>query len=176
MCNYIRTSDDNSLEYEIHEKGNYVKKVLDRTGYMSSNVTKSYVWGKLYRRTSMDGLLFDKQEKIEDAWFNMQFVFRNKNMEACFIDIPLYGYYVRANSLVSYIDRFCVLKLSQKCFQCAQDEKDAQMRDVFYLECLKRGLFARYAFNLYGDKINAKISYKLMKDSLIHMKKSKGRD
>ena len=103
----------------------------------------------------------------------MQFVFRNKNMEACFIDIPLYGYYVRANSLVSYIDRFCVLKLSQKCFQCAQDEKDAQMRDVFYLECLKRGLFARYAFNLYGDKINAKVSYKLMKDSLIHMKKSK---
>lgn len=56
---------------------------------MSSRVTKTNVWGKLYKRTSLEGLLFDEQEKIEDAWFNMQFVFRNKNMEACFIDIPL---------------------------------------------------------------------------------------
>lgn len=173
VCNYIRTSDDNSLEYEIHEKGNYVKKVLDRTGYMSSHVTKTYVWGKLYRRTSLEGILFDEQEKIEDAWFNMQFVFHNKNMRACFIDIPLYGYYVRANSLISYIDRFCVLKLSQKCFQCAQDEKDAQMRDIFYLECLKRGLSARYAFDLYGDKTNVKICSRLLKNSLMHMKTGK---
>ena len=56
---------------------------------MSAHVTKSYVWGKLYKRTSLEGILFDEQEKIEDAWFNMQFVFRNKNMEAFFIDIPL---------------------------------------------------------------------------------------
>lgn len=91
---------------------------------------------------------FDEQEKIEDDWFNLQFAFRNPDLRGCFIDIPLYGYYVRANSLVTYLDRFCTLKLAQKCFRYAEMEKDVQMRDIFYLESIKRGLSARYAFAL----------------------------
>ena len=170
ICNYVRTSDDNALNHDLIQCESFEEKTLDRKEYMSAHVTKSYVWGKLYKRKCLEGLLFDEQEKIEDAWFNMQFVLLNKNMKACFVDIPLYGYYVRANSLVSYIDRFCILKLSQKCFQCVQDEIDEQMRDIFYLECLKRWLFARYSFNLYDEKADAKICTKLLKDSLRHMK------
>lgn len=173
VCNYVRTSDDSALNHDLIQCESFEEKILDRKEYMSAHVTKSYVWGKLYKRKSLEGLLFDEQEKIEDAWFNMQFVLLNKNMKACFVDIPLYGYYVRANSLVSYIDRFCILKLSQKCFQCVQDEIDEQMRDIFYLECLKRWLFARYSFNLYDEKADAKICTKLLKDSLRHMKNGK---
>lgn len=173
VCNYVRTSDDNALDYDVTERGCYEEKILDRGEYMSAHVTKSYVWAKLYKRECLEGLSFDEQEKIEDDWFNLQFASRNPDMRGCFIDIPLYGYYIRENSLVTYLDRFCILKLAQKCFRYAGMEKDAGMRDIFYLECIKRGLSARYEFGLRGDRANAKVCHELLKKSVACMKKGK---
>lgn len=173
VCNYVRTSDNNALEYDVAGYGISEGKILDRRAYMSAHVTKSYVWAKLYKRECLGGLSFDKQEKIEDDWFNLQFASRNPDMRGCFIDIPLYGYYIRENSLVTYLDRFCILNLAQKCFRYAGMEKDAGMRDIFYLECMKRGLTSRYEFALRGDKANAKVCHELLKKSVACMKKGK---
>ena len=173
ICNFVRTSDEKSLDYDIRTYERYSKKILTRRKFRFSRITKSYVWAKLYKRECLEGLFFDEQEKIEDDWFNLQFASRNPDLRGCFIDIPLYGYYVRANSLVTYLDRFCILKLAQKCFRYAQIEKDVQMRDIFYLESIKRGLSARYAFALQGDNVNEKICHELVKNSVAQMKRGK---
>ena len=173
ICNFVRTSNDNALDYDVHTYGRCAKKILNRRRFRSSRITKSYVWAKLYKRECLEGLSFDEQEQIEDDWFNVQFVSQNPNMRGYFIDIPMYGYYIRTNSLVTRIDRFSILKLAQKCFQYAGEETDAGMRDIFYLECIKRGLASRYEFGLRGDKANAKVCQKLLKNSVACMKKGK---
>ena len=47
------------------------------------------------------------------------------------------------------------------------------MQDIFYLECIKRELSSRYEFRLRGDKANAKVCQKLLKNSVACMKKGK---
>lgn len=94
-------------------------------------------------------------------------------MRGDFIDIPLYGCYIRENSLVTLIDRLCTLKFAQKCFQYADVEMGAVMRDIFYLECIKRALSSRYEFALRGDKANVKVCHELLKKSVACMKKNK---
>ena len=64
-------------------------------------------------------------------------------------------------------------QLAQKCFRYAGMEKDAGMRDIFYPECIKRGLSARYEFGLRGDRANAKVCHELLKNSVACMKKGK---
>ena len=131
------------------------------------------MWTKLYKRECLEGLSLDEQEQIEDDWYNLQFVSRNPNMTGCFIDIPLYGYFIRANSLVTRIDRFSILNLARKCFRYANTDTDVQMKDILYLECIKRGLSSRYEFALRGDKANVKVCHELLKKSVACMKKGK---
>ena len=173
VCNYIRTSNESALKCGTVEDGKYEEKSLSREEYMSAHVTKSYVWAKLYKRECLKDLSFDEKEQIEDDWFNVQFVSRNPNMKAYFVDVPLYGYYIRENSLATYIDRFSILNLSHKCYQYANVEKDVAMQEILYLECLKRGLSARYDFELHADKSNTEICQKLLKDSVRKIRKRK---
>lgn len=167
VCSYIHDLNVDVSKGDMGDQyRNFESKILNRTEYMYKHITKDYVWGKLYKRECLDGITFDEELRIEDTWFNMQFAAHNPNMKACYINIPLYGYYVRKNSLVSYINCFSILKLAEQCFKCAQEEMDVQMREIFLLECLKRGLNARYDFALRRDKVNVKICYELLKNSV----------
>ena len=174
VCNYNRTSEDSVLEYDFYAHKSYLEKDLNREEYISLHVTKSYVWGRLYKRISLEGVFFDEQVKtLEDVWFNAQFASRNPNMKGFFIDVPLYGYYIRTNSLVTTIDRFCKLKLAEKYYYCVMNEIDNQMKDILCLEALKKGLAARYDFYVYREKVNAKICQELLKDNVVRLKKNK---
>lgn len=141
VCNYVRTKGADECDEVVCDVGCKFK-VLTRKEYMSAHVTKTYVWGKLFKRDCLQGILFDETEKIEDEWFNLEFVSKNPDMKCCFVDIPLYYYYICENSLMNYIDRFCILKLAKKCFEYAVLEKDIEMREILYLESLKRALSA----------------------------------
>lgn len=99
---------------------------------------------------------FDENEKIEDVAYNMAVALRNPELRAVYVDLKLYAYYMRANSLVSFIDRFDIFKLAESMYRSACDIEDCRMRDTLYEESLKRCLVARYDFQLHKEKKNVR--------------------
>lgn len=146
---FQRTVNSNSMDYRI---SNYSVKELDSVSFFSSQETKIYVWGRIYRRNLVKDILFDRSEKIEDVTYNMEVALRNPNLKAAYVDLKIYAYYMRANSLVSFVNRFDIFKLAENMYKRTWDIEECWMKDTLYEECLKRCLVARYDFQLHGEK------------------------
>lgn len=160
---FLRTMDSNSMDYRID---NYRVKELDAVSFFSSQETKVYVWGRIYRRALVQDILFDENEKIEDVAYNMAVALRNPELRAVYVDLKLYAYYIRANSLVSFIDRSDIFKLAESMYKRTCDTEDSRMKDTLYVESLKRCLVARYDFQLHKDKEKSRQSDLLAKKCL----------
>ena len=130
--------------------------ILDRYQYVSNRITKSHVWGRLYKKDCIKDILFDETEKVEDAYYNMLVILNNENLKSCYCDNPLYDYYVRDGSLVNYIGGKEILNLIKKYYDLACNETNTKMRETIFIDILKRGLSARYSLMIYEDKIKIK--------------------
>lgn len=146
---FLRTTDLDSMDYRID---NYWIKELDSVSYFSSRETKIYVWGRIYRRNLVENILFDENEKIEDVIYNMEVALRNPELKAAYVNLKIYAYYMRENSLVSFVNRFDIFKLAEKIYRSTCDIKDCRMKDTLYEESLKRCLVVRYDFQLHREK------------------------
>ena len=69
VCDHLRTEDVHCTEYEIKK---YDINDLDRISNMSSHKTNSYVWGRIFKREIIANILFQEDEKVEDAVYNLQ--------------------------------------------------------------------------------------------------------
>lgn len=163
---FLRTTDSNSMDYRI---GNCSVKELDSVAFFSSQETKVYVWGRIYRRDLVKDILFDKNEKIEDVAYNMTVALRNPELRAAYVDLKIYAYYMRANSLVSFVNRFDIFKLAENMYKSTRDIEECRMKDTLYEECLKRCLVARYDFQLHREKKSVRQSDLLAKKCLKQM-------
>lgn len=160
---FLRTTDFNSMDYRI---GNYSVKELDSVAFISLQETKVYVWGRIYRRNLVKDIWFDKNQKIEDVAYNMAVAMRNPELKAAYVELKLYAYYMRANSLVSFVDRFDIFKLAEYMYKSTWDIEDCRMKDTLYEECLKKCLVARYDFRLHREKESVRQSDLLAKKCL----------
>lgn len=172
ICDPLRTEDVHCMAYEIKK---YDINDLDRISYMSSHKTKSYVWGRIFKREIIANILFQEDEKVEDAVYNLQVALKNPNLKAAFVDLPLYAYFVRAGSLVSKIKGSDVFNLAKRFYNSAAEEQDKKTKDVLYRECLKRSLSARYDFSLHKKKAERKQCDLLAKNSLKLMSGNKAK-
>ncbi len=76
--------------------------ILDNSDAMEAIVTESWlkqpVWYKLYRRETVEGILFEKGKYHEDVFWSYQPVARAKRV--CVFDAPLYFYRQREESIM----------------------------------------------------------------------------
>lgn len=160
VCSYIRTKDENGLP-KIDSDSAIQTRNLCRKEVASSHETKSYVWGRIYKRELIENIYFDEQEMVEDAVFNSNVFVAKKELKAVYVNAPLYAYFIREGSLISGFNAKTYLNLCEKYYLCACEEQDAEMREIWALESVKRGLSAGYFFEMDGSIDQAKNSYKM---------------
>lgn len=170
VCQYFRTSEEAVLEFEVRE----VSEVqYNRRDYMSSHTVKSYVWGRIYKRSTVSSIRFKEKVQFEDALYNLMFVSANPLLNAAVIDEKLYAYYSREGSLVSMTKNSGIFYMAKSFFECAMKENDFEMRDIFFIESIKTGLSSRYGYQILGEKAKEKECHRLLKKTwgLIQNKK-----
>lgn len=148
ICNYIRSYKSGSVETDDA----YRVQSISPIDVLKNKELKSYVWGKLFRHQLVDEIRFSESEKLEDSLYNMDVLLNNKNLKINHVDVPLYYYFVRADSLVNNIEAYSVLSLA-KCFKEYYDkENEAEWKKVLAIEIIKRTLSARYIFIIIKNK------------------------
>lgn len=163
VCAYWRTKDQNCMNYNLVWQQ---VRELDRNSYMVSHETKRTVWGRIYKRSILEGILFDEKMKIEDTTYNMMVALKNPHLIGAYVDLALYAYYIRENSLVSFLEARDTFQLAEQYFLHATEEEDAATKELLYKECLKSGLYVRYNYRLDRDKEGEKQCNSLMKNCL----------
>ena len=110
---------------------------------------KTYVWGKLIRRTLLEGERFvENIQCLEDIAFNAHVFASSDGINTLFIPIPLSCYFVREGSLSRIMKIKDSLILSEVLYQYAHSTDNSVAKSVYLQESLKRALSVRYLSTL----------------------------
>lgn len=101
ICNYIRTSNSYSATIKANEVN---KKVLSSTEAVKKLWSKDKIafvtaWGKIYKNNLWNKLRFPKGLIHEDEYITYKLLYCAK--KTVFVDIPLYFYYQRVESIMA---------------------------------------------------------------------------
>ena len=164
VCAYERTKDVACMERSLSLE-NKVRE-LDRNSYMMSHETKKQVWGRIYKKSSIQGILFDEEIKMEDVVYNITFALNNPNLKGGYVDLAIYAYYIRENSLISFFRTCDILQVAQQYYKCTDGENEEAVKEVLYKESLKNCLYARYIYRLEKNKEGERQCNILLKNCL----------
>ena len=132
------------------------EKMLTRAEFMSAHNTKSFIWGRLYRREMIGDLRFDETIHIEDAPFNAALMQANPAAGIVYVDLRLYLYNQREESLSKGFGREEYYELGAYYCDCAETERDPAMKSIFAEEGVKRGLSAMLSWWMDCDTPNVR--------------------
>lgn len=116
VCDYKRT-----VQYIIEGFPKIVikPKFMSHLDIMENGRTsiKNYIWGRIYSKRILQGCSFVEDLKIgEDTAFNIDVLLRKKDLKFVYIDIPMYYYYDRENSVVHTINQADVIDVIEKAY------------------------------------------------------------
>lgn len=145
-CQIIRTKDDLNTSTISKEFGNEIEifnveealkeLILDRKFHQ-------YVWNKLYKVEVVNKICFEKGKINEDEFWTYQVFGKAKKIGL--INIPLYYYYQRDNSIMSKkytlkrLDALEAKMLRQKYIECSYPKLFAIAKMNFFMSCLYQG-------------------------------------
>lgn len=132
-CNYRRGEnfspiDDNDYCIELFDTVSAMSALID-------NHIEQVVWNKLYRRSVIDGILFEKGKYHEDEFWSYQVFAKVKRY--CQITYTGYNYFVRSDSIMG--DQYSLKRL---------DAVEAKARRQKFLETEMPNLMCKGAHNL----------------------------
>lgn len=132
VCTYCRTSEFD-IEKTKTDVGDCNVQLFTGEDNLNQYVIKSYIWGRLYRSESIKGIFFCEDINIsEDKAFNISVLSNSQRLKVSYVDLALYFYYNRADSVVNNTSGLELRKLSK-----------------YYLEQVKKNIS-----NEYSAKIN----------------------
>lgn len=141
MCGYWNVEKTGA---QVEKLKIHTQETMNREEFMAFNRVKSYVWGKLYRREIIDGVLFSEQLKIEDADFNLKAIEKNPFLKAVCINEPLYFYVQRSNGLASKLQWKDYYLVAERCYNTAENLSEDGTQKLFLEDSIKRCLWAWY--------------------------------
>ena len=142
-CETVRTTGKNAMtDTEVTDIG---KAVVFRTEealklLIQDDCFHQYVWNKLYKRSVIQDILFEKGKTNEDEFWTYQ-IFGNAK-KICKIDVPLYFYFQRSTSIMG--TRYSLKRL---------DALEAKMQRQKYIEETYPGLKEVALVNLFTSCI-----------------------
>lgn len=154
ICGFSRPTEVESFDaYNLQEING---RELNLEGIYRNRAAKTYAWGKLYRSKLTEGSRFVEGVRIaEDAAFNALVLGKHTQVRACWLDLPLYMYYVRIGSLAYQLKGKETLDLGEIFEQYTGEISSERVKRIYITEALKRGLSARYSLSLQrGDMLN----------------------
>lgn len=104
-CDYVKFTDEKELAPLSEQKMDIEAKLMSPLGIINTDHLNRYVWGRIYRKSLLDGLQFDEEIQLgEDTAYNLQALCRKENLNFQYISLPLYYYFKREDSAVSLLD------------------------------------------------------------------------
>lgn len=165
-CGYINVSSDyNKINTKLLNKSFVKGKDQCRKKYLSKSNTTNFNCNKLYRRSILDGVRYEKLHFSEDYVFNAK-VFSNCNKYAS-IDQSLYYYVNHKESVTSEkfsIKKLDIVKAGKIVFEF-YDRVDPELQryaSFYIINNIKKLYREMYQFYDDDDKLN--IEKKLLKD------------
>ena len=143
MCSFVSTTD--YIEPAWIDATTLEVQKMTLADVFHGHYTRSYVWGKLYRRTLVQEYRFIENVRIaEDAAFNGAALGECDDLRACFVKVPLYYYYRRPGSLSHQLKGYNAYTLACIFEEYAQKTTKQMARRLYLIDAIKRGLIARY--------------------------------
>ena len=143
ICGIVRKSEMSTFEHYNVES--VATKGLDLEGIFSNHAAKSYAGGKIYKKDLTVGKRFCEDVSFgEDVIYNASVFCGKLNVCVCYIECPLYFYYLREGSLVANHTHNDIWLLAQTYAQNAREAESDRVQRIFWREAIKRGLSARY--------------------------------
>ncbi|MBQ7890380.1 MAG: glycosyltransferase [Erysipelotrichaceae bacterium] len=169
ICDYQRVYENkNPDKYDdIRTKKISIEDIL------SEHKLKGYVWGKLYKKELLNGNQFSECTKVEDAFFNIAIYSNHPHLNAVYIDVPLYYYFVRQGSLITKFNGTELIELASSYEQLIHRFDNLNVQKLLCTEILKRCLSARYTFSVRNEKDRMPECQRMMKSALFELKKNK---
>lgn len=159
-------------EYETISIENISVNELSLEQIYSNHDTKSYVTGRLFRRSIIADTLFPEGIVLEDAIFNAIVMCKPKTLNVVHIPVSMYYYFQRPTSLVHKINGLDLIKLSELYLKYTISETDDQSKKLFAIETIKRTLFARYVLSFSKkDNHSKKECNKILKNAINQLNK-----
>lgn len=170
LCDYICINDSSDFS---KKKIPYQSSVISREDLMSKHGMKSFVWGRIYTKNIIGRVRFDANIKVEDAVFNALLMQMNADVRIVHIDLQLYAYYQREDSLMSGFGTDVYSELSLFYFECAILESNLVMKNIFATESVKRGLSAMLNYWMDRDALSVRKCQRMMWKSVKFVDKYK---
>lgn len=99
VCNAFKVSPSDSVDEEHYRHIHFQK--LDSRAFFKNYYARHMVWGRLYKRESLQGHAFVSEVKIsDDTLFNLEVVKTMDDPLVYWTDLPLYYYLQRDDSFV----------------------------------------------------------------------------
>lgn len=170
ICSYVRTKGD----IDWPEIGEYKEQVVDALTMINTYAIKNFAWRRLFRRSSIEGIWFDENEKIEDYVFNMDLiVFGPKELKMVYTDIPLYAYFMREGSLVTKLNIEYNLQIAERLCRYLPQADNKIKRRIVADEAVVIALSARYSYLILKDQEKVKRCNIVIRSCIAEMKKKK---
>ncbi len=147
-------SKKNEFENIIFESLNVHELSLEQI--YSNHNTKSYVTGRLFRKSIIKNTIFPEGIVLEDALFNALVMCKTHPLKVTHVHVAMYYYFQRQASLVHKINGKDLVELSEVYLTHTLSETDKQAKKIFAIETIKRTLFARYILSFSKENISEK--------------------
>ena len=135
-------------DFENISISNYNIKELNLDQIYSNHGAKSYVTGRLFRRSIIEDFTFPENVSVlEDAIFNAKVLCGTSKLKVSYIPVEMYYYFSRSDSLMHQINALSFLGISELYLEYSLSESDPRHKKIFLVETIKRTLFTRYVLS-----------------------------
>lgn len=120
--------------------------------FFESHLTRTYIWGRLLRRSALGDLRFDPSMRVgENGIFNGELWMQRPDLSACVVNTELYYYVQREGSAMAQSN------VSDLFFVAIEYERrltaDSRSDSIFLIPAIRRGLMVRYLLtHIYPDR------------------------
>lgn len=128
------TSENNSA---LHEQVPAFNQ-LNYSHLRPPHTLRSYIWGKLYKKSLLDNRYFDSNLKLyEDKDFAISLLCDFSSLKIVATSLPLYYYYMRENSATKIFDNMFALQSLNHMLTKAKEQKN---NTLFYDEIFRHSM------------------------------------
>lgn len=120
--------------------------------FFESHLCRSYVWGRLLRRSVLGSLRFDRSMRIgEDGIFNADLWLQRPDLRACVVNAELYCYVQREGSAMAQSKSADLFNVACKYEQRLTEDSRSDL--ICLIPAIRRALTVRYLLtHIYPDR------------------------
>ena len=140
-------SDDEEINY------NTLKTKLYKGNALENHNIKSYIWGRLFKRSIIGNIRFENEVRIsEDTLFNADIVSHNHNIKVALIDARMYYYFDNPLSTMNTCSGLDFKVLSYIYLDRAEKADSNFAIEIYLTEAFKNTFSVRYLTKSVADK------------------------